>query len=42
MGSFGVSEDFPKHLLKLDRDTMQWGGETILHGGMEGVQKNVH
>ena len=42
MGSFGVSEDFPKHLLKLDRDTMQWGGEIILHGGMEGVQKNVH
>jgi len=42
MDSFGVTKDYPKHFLKLDRDTMQWGGETILHGGLEGVQKNVH
>ncbi|WP_052379871.1 MULTISPECIES: right-handed parallel beta-helix repeat-containing protein [unclassified Pseudoalteromonas] len=42
MDSFGVSKDYPEHLLKLDRDTMQWGGETLLHGGLEGVQKNVH
>jgi len=42
MDSFGVSKDYPKHLLKLDRDTMQWGGETLLHGGLEAVQKNVH
>jgi len=42
MDSFGITKDYPKHLLKLDRDTMQWGGETILHGGLEGVQKNVH
>jgi len=42
MDSFGVSENYPEHLLKLDRDTMQWGGETLLHGGVEGVQKNVH
>jgi len=42
MDSFGVSKDYPKHLLKLDRDTMQWGGETVLHGGLEDVQKNVH
>lgn len=42
MDSFGVTKDYPKHLLVLDRDTMQWGGETILHGGLEGVQKNVH
>lgn len=42
MDSFGITKDYPEHLLKLDRDTMQWGGETLLHGGLEGVQKNVH
>ncbi|GAA6204572.1 right-handed parallel beta-helix repeat-containing protein [Thalassotalea sp. SU-HH00458] len=42
LDSFGVTKDYPKHLLKLDRDTMQWGGETLLHGGLEGVKKNVH
>lgn len=42
MDSFGVTKDYPKNLLKLDRDTMQWGGETVLHGGLEGVKKNVH
>lgn len=42
MDSFGVTKDYPEHFLKLDRDTMQWGGETLLHGGVEAVQKNVH
>jgi len=42
MDSFGVSKDYPEHFLKLDRDTMQWGDETLLHGGIEKLQKNVH
>ncbi len=42
MESFGVTKDYPKNLLKLDRRTMQWGGETILHGGVEKVQKDKH
>ena len=42
MDSFGITKDYPEHLLKLDRDTMQWGGETLLHGGIETVQKNAH
>jgi hypothetical protein len=42
MESFGVSKDYPERFLKLDRTTMQWGGETLLHGGLESVQTNVH
>ncbi|WP_435274138.1 right-handed parallel beta-helix repeat-containing protein [Psychrobium sp. nBUS_13] len=42
LDSFGVTKDYPEHLLKLDRDTMQWGGETLLHGGLEKVAKNRH
>lgn len=42
MDSFGVTKDYPAKYIKLDRDTMQWGGETLLHGGLEGVKANVH
>jgi len=42
MDSFGLTKDYPEHLLKLDRRTMQWGGETLLHGGVEGVGADKH
>lgn len=42
LSSFGITKAYPKHLLKLDRDTMQWGDETLLHGGVEMVQNNKH
>lgn len=42
MDSFGLTKEYPQHLLEKDSRLTQWGKPTLLHGGLEHKAKDIH